>query len=87
MEQCDYSEKFELETLCNQINSNQNLGLPAIIFCFSKKQCELFAQSIEESEYVSNDERCNILNFYDSNLREFADCSQYIQLRKIAILV
>ena len=83
LEKFGYSEKFELETLCNQISSNPNLGIPAIIFCFSKKQCELNAQSIEESSFVSVEERTEILRFYDSNLRDFKDCSQYIELRKV----
>ena len=83
LEQYGYSEKFELETLCNQISSDPKLGIPAIIFCFSKKQCESNAQSIEESSFISVEERTEILRFYDSNLREFKDCSQYIQLRKV----
>ena len=83
LEQFGYSEKFELETICNQISSNQNLGIPAIIFVLSKKQCESMAKSIEESSYISLEERNEVLNFYDSNLREFKDCSQYIELRKV----
>jgi ATP-dependent RNA helicase DOB1 len=83
LEQYGYSEKFELETLCNQISSNPDLGIPAIIFCFSKKQCESNALSIENSSFVKPEDRDEILRFYDSNLREFKDCLQYIQLRKV----
>ena len=85
LEYYGYSEKFELETLCNQISSNPNLGIPAIIFCFSKKQCETYAQYIEESSYVTNSEREAIIHFFETNLKEFKDCSQYIQLKKIIV--
>ena len=78
----NYSIKFELETLCNQIKSNPNLGMPAIIFVLSKKKCIELANMIEETTYVTIEERNEILNFYDNNLKEFKDYSQFIDLRR-----
>jgi len=85
LEEYGYSEKFELETLCNQIKSNPNLGIPAIIFVLSKKKCVELAESIEESSYVNKDEQSQIIHFFDNNLREFKECSQYIHLRKVIV--
>ena len=85
LEEFGYSEQFEIETLCNQIKSNPNLGVPAIFFVLSKKKCEQMAQSIGESSYVSKEEKESILDFFDSNLREFKDCIQYIELRKVIL--
>ena len=82
LEQFGYTEQFEFETNCNQIASDPRLGIPAIVFVLSKKQCEMLAQSIVSS-YVNSDERNEILKYYDANLREFETCSQYIELRKI----
>jgi len=78
----NYSIKFELETLCNQIKSNPNLGMPAIIFVLSKKKCIELANMIEETTYITIEERNEILNFYDNNLKEFKDYSQFIDLRR-----
>jgi len=83
LEEFGYSYKFELETICNQIRSNPNLGIPAIIFVFSKKKCEEMAHSIEEFSYINLKERDEILIFFDKNLKEFNNCSQFIQLRKV----
>jgi superfamily II RNA helicase len=83
LEEYGYSEKFELETICNIISSNPNLGIPAIIFVLSKKKCEQMAQSIENSTFITFEEKAKILHFYDSNLKEFKECSQYIELRKV----
>ena len=83
LEDYGYSEKFELQTLCNQIKSNPELGVPAIIFVLSKKKCVNLAESIEETTYVSPEEQSQILKFYDGNLKEYTECSQYIDLRKI----
>lgn len=83
LEEYSYSLKFELETLCNQIKSNPNLGIPAIIFVLSKKKCIEYAEMIENSNFIDFQERNEILHFYDKNLKEFSDCSQYIELRKV----
>jgi len=83
LEEYGYSEKFELETLCNQIKSNPNLGIPAIIFVLSKKKCVELAESIQEFSYVNNEEQNKIIHFFDNNLKEFVNCSQYKNLRKI----
>lgn len=82
LEEYDYSESFEIETICNLISSNPNLGIPAIIFVFSKKKCEQMAQSIS-SCYIDYSTQTEILNFYDSKLREFKDCVQYQEVRKV----
>jgi superfamily II RNA helicase len=82
LEEYGYSESFEIETICNLISSNPNLGIPAIIFVLSKKKCEQLAQSIE-SNYINSETRYQILQFYDTNLREFKDCEQYEQVRKV----
>jgi len=82
LEEYGYSEQFEIETVCNLISSNPNLGIPAIIFVLSKKKCEQLAQSIESS-YIDAQTQSEILNFYDSNLREFKDCAQYQEVRKV----
>lgn len=82
LEEYGYSESFEIETICNIISSNPNLGIPAIIFVLSKKKCEKFAHSIESS-YIDSSTRAEILKFYDSNLREFRDCVQYNEVRKV----
>lgn len=83
LEEFGYSEKFELETICNQISSNQNLGIPAIIFVLSKKKCEEYAQLIENTYFINFEEKNEILKFFDSNLKEFNTCLQYIELRKV----
>ena len=82
LEEYSYTENFEIETISNIISSNPNLGIPAIIFVLSKKKCEQFAQSIE-SIYVDKLTQSEILQFYDSNLREYKDCMQYNQVRKV----
>lgn len=84
LEEYGYTEKFEIETICNIISSNQNLGIPAIIFVLSKKKCEELAQSIENT-YISFEEQNEIIKFYDNNLKEFSDCVQYIELRKVIL--
>ncbi len=81
LEQFNYSVRFELQTLCNQIKSNPNLGIPAIIFVLSKVRCIKYAEMIETS-FVEHEEQSQILNFFDQNLREFKENSQYINLRK-----
>lgn len=78
----DYSIKFELQTLCNQIASNEKLGVPCIVFVFSKIKCIEYGEMIETS-YVNHEEKKEILNFYDENLKEYLENSQYINLRKI----
>lgn len=82
LEEYGYTESFEIETMCNLISSNPNLGIPAIIFVLSKKKCEQLAQSIE-SNYIDSETRFQILQFYDTNLKEFKDCEQYKQVRKV----
>lgn len=82
LEEYGYSESFEIETICNLISSNPNLGIPAIIFVLSKKKCEQLAESIESS-YIDHPTQTEILKFYDSNLQEFKDCSQYQKVRKV----
>ena len=82
LEEYGYSETFEIETVCNLISSNPNLGIPAIIFVLSKKKCEQLAQSIETT-YIDHPTQTEILKFYDSNLREFKDCVQYQEVRKV----
>lgn len=84
LEEYGYSESFEIETICNLISSNPNFGIPAIIFVLSKKKCEEFAHSIE-SDYIDSTTRAEILKFYDSHLREFKDCEQYNQVRKVIL--
>lgn len=84
LEEYGYTESFEIETVCNLISSNPNLGIPAIIFVLSKKKCEQLAQSIESS-YIDNSTQTEILKFYDSNLREFKDCIQYQEVRKVIL--
>jgi superfamily II RNA helicase len=82
LEEKDYSVKYEVQTMCNVIVSDVNLGIPAIIFVFSKKKCIEYAEFVEQS-YVTHEERKEILDFYDENLREFKDNnSQYTELRK-----
>lgn len=82
LEEYEYSESFEIETICNIISSNPNLGIPAIIFVLSKKKCEQLAQSIK-SIYIDYSTQTEILKFYDSNLKEFKDCKQYQEIRKV----
>lgn len=82
LEEFNYSIEFELQTLCNQIASNPNLGVPAIIFVLSKNKCINFAEMCT-STYVDFQEQNKILHFYDENLKEFEANSQYIDLRKI----
>lgn len=82
LEEYGYSESFEIETICNLISSNSNLGIPAIIFVLSKKKCEQLAQAIE-STYIDHPTQTEILKFYDSNLQEFKDCFQYQEVRKV----
>lgn len=82
LEEYGYTESFEIETVCNLISSNPNLGIPAIIFVLSKKKCEQLAQSIK-SNYINEQTQTEILKFYDSNLKEFKDCIQYQELRKV----
>ncbi len=80
IEEYGYSINFELQTLCNQIASNPNLGIPAIIFVLSKNRCISYAEMCE-STFVDHNEQSQILKFYDENLKEFSSCSQYINLR------
>lgn len=82
LEEYGYSESFEIETICNLISSNPNLGIPAIIFVLSKKKCEQFAQSIE-STYIDHTTQLEILKFYDNNLKEFKNSTQYQEVRKV----
>jgi superfamily II RNA helicase len=82
LEEYGYSESFEIETVCNLISSNPNLGIPAIIFVLSKKKCEQIAHSLE-TDYIDSTTRTEILKFYDLHLREFADYEQYKQVRKV----
>jgi superfamily II RNA helicase len=81
LEEFEYSPQFELETLCNQIASNPNLGVPAIVFVLSKVKCIEYAEMCS-STYVDHKEQSEILKFFDDNLREFETNSQYINLRK-----
>lgn len=81
LSEINYSIDFELETLCNQIRSNPNLGIPAIIFVLSKIKCIEYAEMITSS-FIDHNEENQILKFYDDNLIEFKLCSQYINLRK-----
>lgn len=81
LEEYEYSVNFELKTLCNQIASNENLGIPAIIFVLSKAKCIGYAEMIE-ANFVNYQEQTEILKFYDKNLKEFETNSQYIELRK-----
>lgn len=78
----NYSMKFELATLCNQIASNPKLGIPAIIFVLSKTKCIEYAEMLTTS-FVDHEEQSKILHFYDYNLKEFNTCSQYINLRQV----
>jgi len=78
----NYSINFELQTLCNQIASNEKLGIPAIIFVLSKIKCIEYAEMLTVS-YIDHEERSKILNFYDYNLKEYSTCSQYVNLRKV----
>ena len=81
LEEYGYSMNYELQTLCNQIASNPNLGIPAIIFVLSKTKCISYAEMCESS-FVDHIEQSKILHFFDENLREFNTCSQYVNLRK-----
>jgi superfamily II RNA helicase len=78
----EYSTKFELQTICNQVASNEGLGIPAIIFVFSKAKCIEYGEMIE-CVYTTHEERSEILKFYDTNLKEYVSNTQYINLRKI----
>lgn len=78
----NYSVKFELCTLCSQIELNPLLGMPAIIFVLSKIKCINYAEMIETS-FVTEIEKISILKFYDDNLIDFKSCSQYIKLRNV----
>lgn len=79
--ECNYSIYYELQTLCNQINSNPILGMPAIIFVISKKKCEDLAHNIDQS-YITTEERKIILNFYDKKLEKYKCCLQFGFLRR-----
>ncbi len=81
LEEYNYSIKFELQTLCNQIASNPNLGIPAIIFVLSKVKCIEYAEMCT-SVFVNHEEQSEIIKFYDKNLKEYETNSQYINLRK-----
>ncbi len=81
LEESNYSLGFELETLCNQISTHPNLGIPAIIFVLSKVRCIAYAEMCK-STFVNHHEQTQILKFYDENLKEFETNSQYINLRK-----
>jgi superfamily II RNA helicase len=82
LNESEYSVKFEIQTICNQVASNEGLGIPAIIFVFSKAKCIEFGEMIEAS-YTTFEESTEILRFYDESLKEFFANTQYINLRKI----
>lgn len=82
LEQFGYSENYELNELCKQIEIEPSLGLPAIVFALSKKKCFEYANMINV-DYSTHEEKAKILKFYDDNLKEYQKCSQYIEMRKV----
>jgi superfamily II RNA helicase len=85
-----YSISHELNKLCKLIektNEDDNdlqtfFGMPVIFFVLSKTKCIELAEMVTNT-FTSYDENSQILNFFDYNLKEFASCSQYQNLRKI----
>ena len=82
LNESEYSVDFELQTICNQVASNESLGIPAIIFVFSKVKCIEYAEMIK-AKYTNHEEEHEILSFYDKHLHEFATNTQCVNLRKI----
>jgi len=86
----DYSVNYELNKLIEKISNQETissedstiLGIPAIVFVFSKNKCEEFANDIEHS-LVNPKEETEILNFYQSNLKGYENTKQYNDLIKI----
>lgn len=85
LDEYEYTEQYEIQTLCNQINSHTELGVPAIIFVLSKAKCEEYAQSLKSFTYTTHEEQEKILRFYDKHLFDYKTCSQYVLMRKIIV--
>lgn len=90
LESKQYSVKNQLNKLIEKVSNQENVssedpiivGIPAIVFVFSKVKCEQFAQHIEHS-LVTPDEQTQILNFYKENLKGYENTMQYNNLLKV----
>lgn len=82
LNESEYSVDFELQTICNQVASNESFGIPAIVFVFSKVKCIEYAEMVK-AKYTNHEEETEILAFYDKHLHEFTTNTQCINLRKI----
>ena len=85
-----YSTKHELNKLCKLIELTNDddaelelwFGMPVIFFVLSKVKCIELAEMVTQT--FTTYEECNqITTFFDYNLKEFENCSQYVNLRKI----
>ncbi len=74
----------ELNKLINNINSDETLGTPAIIFVISKNKCIEYAECIG-NKFINKKEAEEIIDYYEYNLKEYMECEQYKHLRKIII--
>lgn len=85
-----YSISHELNKLCKLIEKTNEddaelelfFGMPAIFFVLSKAKCIELAEMVTQV-FTTYEENIQIMNFFDYNLKEFASCSQYQNLRKI----
>jgi superfamily II DNA/RNA helicase len=85
-----YSVKHELDKICKIIEITDQddgelelwFGMPVIFFVLNKSKCIELAEMVQSS-YVTYEENNLILSFFDNNLKEFSNCSQFINLRKV----
>jgi antiviral helicase SKI2 len=80
--QYNYSIKFELNELCEQIFTDNRLGCPAIIFIFSKAKCMSFAEMIEKT-FVDYKEQNEIEYLFDKYLKEYSQLEQYQLIKNV----
>jgi superfamily II DNA/RNA helicase len=85
-----YSVGHELNKLCKLIELTNDddaelelwFGMPVIFFVLSKIKCIELAEMVTHT-FTTYEEHNHIMTFFDHNLKEFSNCSQYVNLRKI----
>jgi Ni2+-binding GTPase involved in maturation of urease and hydrogenase len=90
LEKDGFSINYELNKLCKFIETEPNkekpdeikFGIPVIFFVLSKNKCIELAEMITHT-FTNYEENSQILHFFDYNLKEFSNCSQYQNLRRI----
>jgi len=80
--QYHYQLSYELNQLCQQIETDPLLGCPAILFCLSKKKCLEYANAIEQS-FVNREESEQISALYRKYLRDYDTFSQIRELEPL----